>query len=110
MSKGGGTSPRWGARQRALLLAPDGTVASVAFATDRGVPTGPQRVLFQVPGAAADWAVTRDGERFLLAAPAWLAYAVAVHGRLRLAGGREAIVPLTASFSGSEPLKSPTNH
>ena len=30
----------------------------------------PQRVLFQVPGADADWAVTRDGERFLLAVPA----------------------------------------
>ena len=71
VSKGGGTSPRWGANGKELYyLAPDGTVASVAFATDRGVPTGPQRVLFQVPGAAADWAVTRDGERFLLAAPA----------------------------------------
>jgi Tol biopolymer transport system component len=71
VSKGGGTSPRWGANGKELYyLAPNGTVTSVAFATDRGVPTGPQRVLFQVPGADADWAVTRDGERFLLAVPA----------------------------------------
>ena len=71
VSKDGGTSPRWGANGKELYyLAPNGTVTSVAFATDRGVPTGPQRVLFQVPGAAADWAVTRDGDRFLLAAPA----------------------------------------
>ena len=71
VSKGGGTSPRWGADGKELYyLAPNGTVTSVAFATDRGVPTGPQRVLFQAPGADADWAVTRDGERFLLAVPA----------------------------------------
>jgi len=71
VSKGGGTSPRWGANGKELYyLAPNGTVTSVAFATDRGVPTGPQSVLFQVPGADADWAVTRDGERFLLAVPA----------------------------------------
>jgi len=71
VSKGGGTSPRWGANGKELYyLAPNGTVTSVAFPTDRGVATDPPRVLFQVPGAAADWAVTRDGERFLFAAPA----------------------------------------
>jgi len=71
VSKGGGTSPRWGANGKELYyLAPNGTVTSVAFAADRGVSTGPQRVLFQVPGAGADWAVSSDGERFLLAAPA----------------------------------------
>jgi eukaryotic-like serine/threonine-protein kinase len=71
VSKGGGASPRWGAHGKELYyLSPNGTVTSVAFDTDRGLPTGPHSVLFQVPGAAADWAVTRDGERFLLAAPA----------------------------------------
>jgi hypothetical protein len=37
------------------------------------------------------------------------AHAVAVHGRLQLAGGCESIVPLTVSFSGPEPLRSRTN-
>ena len=37
---------------------------------DRGGAIGPARALFQVPGADTAWAVTRDGERFLLAVPA----------------------------------------
>src|SRR4029453_18454602 len=53
-----------------FYLTPNGTVTSVSFDTDRGVEIGPPKVLFQVPGAEVDWAVTRNGERFLLAAPA----------------------------------------
>jgi hypothetical protein len=34
------------------------------------VGSGTLKVLFQVLGADSGWAVTRDGERFLLAAPA----------------------------------------
>ena len=103
VSKGGGTSPRWGANGKELYyLAPNGTVTSVAFATDRGVPTGPQRVLFQVPGADADWAVTRDGERLSSRRACRPQHAVAVHGRLQLAGGCESIVAPTVgpTFSG----------
>jgi hypothetical protein len=31
---------------------------------------GPPKALLRVPGADAAWAVTKDGKRFLLAAPA----------------------------------------
>jgi eukaryotic-like serine/threonine-protein kinase len=71
ISKGGGMSPRWrGDGKELFYLTSDGTVRSVSFGTDRGVAIGPPKVLFQVPGTEVDWAVTRSGERFLLAAPA----------------------------------------
>ncbi|HYT65016.1 MAG TPA: hypothetical protein VEL51_01265 [Vicinamibacterales bacterium] len=64
-------APRWrGDGKELFYLTPNGTVTSVSFGTDRGVEIGPPKVLFQVPGAEVDWAVTRNGERFLLAAPA----------------------------------------
>jgi hypothetical protein len=34
------------------------------------VAVGPPKVLFQIAGADRTWAVTKDGERFLLAVPA----------------------------------------
>jgi Tol biopolymer transport system component len=71
ISKGGGMSPRWrGDGKEIFYLTPNGTVTSVSFGTDRGMEIGPPKVLFQVPGTEVDWAVTRSGERFLLAAPA----------------------------------------
>jgi len=71
VSKGGGTSPRWrGDGKELFYLAPNGTITSVAFAADRGVVIGAPRALCQVPGVDTAWAVTRDGERFLLAVPA----------------------------------------
>jgi eukaryotic-like serine/threonine-protein kinase len=71
ISKGGGMAPRWrGDGKELFYLAPNGTVTSVPFDTDRGVGSGTLKVLFQVLGADSGWAVTRDGERFLLAAPA----------------------------------------
>ena len=71
VSKGGGTSPRWrGDGKELFYLAPNGTITSVAFASDRGGAIGPARALFQAAGADTAWAVTRDGERFLLAVPA----------------------------------------
>jgi dipeptidyl aminopeptidase/acylaminoacyl peptidase len=71
VSNGGGTAPRWrGDGKELFYLSPNGTVTSVAFAADRGVPIGPSRALHQVPGVDTAWAVTRDGERFLLAVPA----------------------------------------
>ena len=71
VSKGGGTAPRWrGDGKELFYLAANGTITSVAFATDRGVVIGAPRALFQVPGVDTAWAVTRDGERFLLAVPA----------------------------------------
>ena len=71
VSKGGGIAPRWrGDGKELFYLTANGTVTSVTLATDRSMVIGPPTGLFQVPGADADWAVTRDGERFLLAAPA----------------------------------------
>jgi eukaryotic-like serine/threonine-protein kinase len=71
VSKGGGTAPRWrGDGKELFYLAANGTITSVAFAADRGIPIGPSRALYQVPGVDTAWAVTRDGERFLLAVPA----------------------------------------
>jgi eukaryotic-like serine/threonine-protein kinase len=70
VSQGGGIAPRWRADGKALFyLGANGTLSSVALTTDRALAIGPPRVLFQVPGADAAWAVTKDGERFLLAAP-----------------------------------------
>jgi len=71
VSHGGGIAPRWRSDGKELFyLGANGAVTSVALTTDRAMAIGPPRVLFQVPGADAAWAVTKDGERFLLAAPA----------------------------------------
>jgi eukaryotic-like serine/threonine-protein kinase len=73
VSNGGGSAPRWrGDGKELFYLSPNGTVTAVAFATDRGVVIGAPRALYQVPGVDTAWAVTRDGERFLLAVPAGL--------------------------------------
>jgi Tol biopolymer transport system component len=70
VSNGGGTAPRWrGDGKELFYLAANGTITSVAFASDRGGAIGPARALFQAVGADTAWAVTRDGERFLLAVP-----------------------------------------
>jgi DNA-binding winged helix-turn-helix (wHTH) protein/Tol biopolymer transport system component len=70
VSAAGGTAPRWRGDGRELFyVASNGTVTSVAVATDHGVEIGPPKILFQIPGAVADWDVTGDGERFLVAVP-----------------------------------------
>jgi hypothetical protein len=70
VSQGGGIAPRWRGDGKALYyLDANGTISSVAVTTDRGLAIGPPRVLFQVPRADAAWAVAKDGDRFLLAAP-----------------------------------------
>jgi DNA-binding winged helix-turn-helix (wHTH) protein/WD40 repeat protein len=80
VSKGGGTSPRWRGNGRELFyLASDGTVMAVEVSTDRGFEAGTPTPLFRVagltrtvaagPAALADWGVSPDGNRFLLAVP-----------------------------------------
>jgi Tol biopolymer transport system component len=70
VSQGGGIAPRWrGDGKELFYLGANGTVTSVALTADRGMTIGSPKVLFQVSGADAAWAVTKDGERFFLAAP-----------------------------------------
>jgi Tol biopolymer transport system component len=67
VSRGGGTAPRWRADGKELFyLSTGGTVMAVDVAAGGvGTPTS----LFRAAGVLSDWGVTRDGQRFLFAAP-----------------------------------------
>jgi Tol biopolymer transport system component len=67
VSPQGGRAPRWRADGNELFyLSPTHQIMAVPVA--RGA-FGAPRELFQAPGALPSWAVSRDGERFLLALP-----------------------------------------
>src|SRR5262249_54768747 len=80
VSTGGGHSPRWRADGKELFyVAADNTVMSVAI-SDTPLRVSAATPLFQAPRgfarldatgrrSAAPWAVTPDGQRFLLAVP-----------------------------------------
>ena len=67
VSRGGGRAPRWrGDSAELFYQPPDGGVVSVKIAANA---IGEPAPLFAAPGALADWGVTADGQRFLLAVP-----------------------------------------
>ena len=73
VSPGGGRQPKWRADGRALFyMAPDGAIMSVPF-DDRGEP-GQARALFRAPLQPTlfldEYAVTPDGQRFVVLSPA----------------------------------------
>jgi DNA-binding winged helix-turn-helix (wHTH) protein/Tol biopolymer transport system component len=70
ISEGGGFSPRWRRDGRELFyLTADGSVMSIEVDATREFRPGAAKRLFKVPGAIAEWGVTRDGARFLFAVP-----------------------------------------
>ena len=67
VSPHGGRSPLWRADGKELFyLSPTRQIVAVPL---NGGTFGAPRELFQAPGALPSWAVSRDGERFLLAMP-----------------------------------------
>ncbi len=70
VSPDGGTLSRWvrGGRELLFLSSPDRIMAA-DFSTGTGLPVGTPRELFRLPKDTHGLAVTRDGERFLLALP-----------------------------------------
>ncbi|MEQ1757202.1 MAG: protein kinase [Vicinamibacterales bacterium] len=76
LSTSGGSQPKWRADGRELFyLTPDGAMMSVELTRGDSIVPGTPKVLFQTPigvvGTFADqYAVTGDGQRFLLLAPA----------------------------------------
>jgi len=75
VSASGGVQARWRADGRELFyLTPEGTLMAVAVDTQRGFVPGAQTPLFEtglnVELNRDQYAVSRDGRRFLLAAPA----------------------------------------
>ena len=78
ISNGGGTQPAWRGDGRELFyVAPDGTLMAVPVTAERGFEAGTPRALFRTRMAdfhsgsrgqfAKNYAVTRDGQRFLIA-------------------------------------------
>ena len=66
-SRGGGRSPRWrGDSGELFYQALGGGIVSVKIAANA---IGEPVPLFAAPGALAEWGVTADGQRFLLAVP-----------------------------------------
>jgi Tol biopolymer transport system component len=67
VSRGGGMSPRWRKDARELFYQSRGgaVMAVTVDASSVGAPTE----LFRAPGIQAEWSVTADGQRFLVAAP-----------------------------------------
>ena len=67
VSRGGGRSPRWRADSGELFYQRlSGEIVSVNVAASA---IGEPMPLFSAPGALAEWGVTADGQRFLLAMP-----------------------------------------
>ena len=67
VSRGGGRSPRWRGDSGELFYQPlGGGIVAVKIAAGA---IGEPAPLFTAPGALAEWGVTSDGERFLLAVP-----------------------------------------
>ena len=67
VSRGGGRSPRWRGDSGELFYQPlGGGIVSVKIAAST---IGEATPLFAAPGALAEWGVTADGQRFLLAVP-----------------------------------------
>jgi hypothetical protein len=70
VSKSGGTAPRWrGDGKELFFLTPEGAIASVPVRVRPVLQVGSPTTLFQAPGIAAEWAVSADGNRFLVMAP-----------------------------------------
>jgi hypothetical protein len=70
VSKSGGTTPRWrGDGKELFFLTPEGAIASVPVSVRPVLQVGSPTTLFQAPGIAAEWAVSADGNRFLVMAP-----------------------------------------
>lgn len=72
VSAGGGRAPRWNpAGQELVYLAPDGSLVAVPVRTAPSVRIGTPATLFAVPerGAWSDFAISRDGRRFLAVSP-----------------------------------------
>ena len=67
VSRGGGRSPRWrGDSGELFYQSSSGEIVAVSIAAGR---IGEAAPLFAAPGALAEWGVTSDGQRFLLAMP-----------------------------------------
>jgi hypothetical protein len=67
VSRGGGTAPRWrGDSQELFYQTPPGVVMATLVS---GTMIGRPVELFRVTAASPHWAVTRDGQRFLLLVP-----------------------------------------
>jgi Tol biopolymer transport system component len=67
VSRSGGRSPRWRGDSRELFFqSPEGEVMAVSVVDGT---IGEPAALFSARGALADWGVTSDGQRFLLALP-----------------------------------------
>ena len=67
VSRGGGRSPRWrGDSAELFYQSLSGEIVSVKLAAGK---IGEAVQLFAAPGALAEWGVTSDGQRFLLALP-----------------------------------------
>ncbi len=66
VSSGGGISPRWRKDGRELFYQSRGAVMAV---TVDGASAGKPTELFPAPGIQADWSVSADGQRFLVAVP-----------------------------------------
>jgi Tol biopolymer transport system component len=72
VSTSGGMSPRWRKDGSELFFTtPAGAVLGVSVASGSGstVKIGSPQVLFHAPGMAEDWAVSADGQRFLVLLP-----------------------------------------
>jgi len=70
ISEGGGIAPRWGRDGRELLyLTPDGSVMSIEMDASGQFRPSAARRLFKVQSTIPEWAMTRDGARFLFAVP-----------------------------------------
>ena len=67
VSRGGGRSPRWRGDGRELYYQSLKGEIAVASVIDGAIGNGTP--LFSAPGAIAEWDVTADGQRFLLAQP-----------------------------------------
>jgi eukaryotic-like serine/threonine-protein kinase len=67
VSPGGGRSPRWRGDGRELFY--QSLKGEIAAASVSGGVIGNATPLFMAPGAVAEWDVTADGQRFLLAQP-----------------------------------------
>jgi Tol biopolymer transport system component len=67
VSRGGGRSPRWRADSRELLY--QTLAGAIMSAPIAGGSVGSPTELARVPGALADWGVSPDGQRLLVALP-----------------------------------------
>ena len=71
VTSGGGRTPLWrGDSKELFYLAPDGTVMAMEVKAGSKFQGGEAKALFKAPRGVAFWDVARDGERFLMPAPA----------------------------------------